>query len=214
MASPAKTEASFDRLPVGAKVLLLFLILGVVSAVYYFALHMSLSDSIDAARSRYGQLQQEQQEAEQRRQDFLRLSEELRDREAIDRQNKRVLPEQAEIAAFLQDLNRLAELSGLGIRLVEPRPEEAEELYVRVPVSLSVVGRFHQVARFFNNVSRLERAINMEDVKLVLPESSASADGSDQDEEFALTIDVLATTFRRPSADELAAASAEGEVVE
>ena len=44
-----------------------------------------------------------------RQQEYLACTQDLAQREAIDRQNKRILPERAEIAAFLQDLNRLSD---------------------------------------------------------------------------------------------------------
>jgi type IV pilus assembly protein PilO len=74
--------------------------------------------------------------------------------------------------------------------LVEPRPEEAQEYYVRIPVNLRLAGRYHQLAKFFYNVSRLERAINMENVHLTEPVVVG--------DEVRLSVDVLATTFRRP----------------
>lgn len=192
MAPPAQKQNSFAQLPTGVKVLLLLLMLGVISAIYYFALHMSLSDEIENAEQRHQQLQTEMREAQQRQQEYLRLTQELAAREAIDIENKRVLPEDAEIAAFLQDLNRLAELSGLSILLVEPRPEEAQEQYVRIPVTLRLSGRYHQLAKFFYNVSQLERAVNMENVTMADPDSEG--------DDVVLDIGVLATTFRRPTA--------------
>jgi type IV pilus assembly protein PilO len=86
-------------------------------------------------------------------------------------------------------LNRVAELSGLAIRLVEPRPEEAEQMYVRIPVAVRVSGKFHQVAKFFYSISRLERAINMENIELSDPTVSEA-------DEVLLTVNALATTFR------------------
>ena len=192
MAPPAQKQSGFEQLPTAVKLLLLALLLGVVSAIYFFALHMSLSDEIEQAENQHQQLQQQMQEAQQRQQEYLRLTQELAAREAIDIENKRVLPEDAEIAAFLQDLNRLAELSGLSIQLVEPRPEEAQDQYVRIPVTLRLKGRYHQLAKFFYNVSRLERAVNMENV--VMSEPTMDAD------DVVLDIGVLATTFRRPVA--------------
>jgi type IV pilus assembly protein PilO len=186
----AAKDQSFGNLPIGAKIFVLVLLLGILGAVYYFVFHMPLEDEIAGAEARHTQLQQEEREAGQRQQDYLRLSQELANREAIDRQNKRILPAEAEIPSFLQDLNRLAELSGLRIALVEPRPEETQELYVRLPVNLSLSGKFHQIAKFFYNVSQLERAINMENVTLTEPEI--------QGDEVILECDVLATTFRRP----------------
>jgi len=197
MAPPAHKQTGFANLPTGAKLLMLLVLLGVVSAAYYFGLHMSLADDIESAESQHGQLLRDRRDAERRQQEYLEIVQLLATREAIDTQNKRVLPEAAEIGAFLQDLNRLAELSGLAMRLVEPRPEEAADLYVRLPVTLRVAGRYHQVAKFFYNVSRLERAINMENVELTSPEVHG--------DDVVLDINVLATTFRRPTAAEVQA---------
>lgn len=201
MASPGlNQQLSFGALPLGAKVFLLVLLLGVVSALYYFVFHLPLSESIESARFRNRQLQDELTQAQQRQREYLGLVETLADREALDRRNRRVLPDEAEIPAFLQDLNRLAELSGLDIRLVEPRPEEPEAMYVRLPVNLSLTGRYHQVARFFYNASRLERVIAMEDLRLTDPRVEG--------DEVLLDVDVLATTFRRADAPEQAPAGA------
>ena len=103
----------------------------------------------------------------------------------------RVLPEDAEIAAFLQDLNRVAELSGLTIRLVEPRPEQRQELYSKIPVVLALTGRFHQMGKFFYNVSKLDRAISLENIRMTAPRQLRSG-------EMVIDVDVRATTYRRP----------------
>ncbi len=200
MAPPAqkgKAGQSFDAQPAGVKAALGVFLVAIICAVYYFGLHMQLAEDIETAEGRYTQLLSEKTQAEQRQARFLQLTQDLANREAADRAHKRVLPEKAEIAAFLDDLNRLAELNGLRFRMVEPRPEEAVEMYVKIPVALQLNGRFHEIAKFFYDVSRLERAINMENVMLTNP----TLEG----ENFVLAISVLATTFRRPSEEEVAA---------
>lgn len=192
MAKSKSGSSSFDSLSTGGKVFILLFILGFVGAIYYFAFHMGLAEDIESAETRNQQLQRDLAEADQRQQDYLRLTQELAGREGIDRANKRVLPEDAEIPAFLGDLNREAELSGLEIELVEPRPEEQEQLYIRIPVAVRVSGKFHQLTKFFHNVSQLRRAINMENISLVDPRTNDA-------DEVLLTVDTLATTFRRPS---------------
>ncbi len=193
-------DQSFAKLPTAGKVGLLGLLVGLICAVYYFALHMSVADDIEQAHGRHGALQGDMREARARNAEYVRLREELASREGLDRGNLRALPEAAETAAFLQDLNRLAELSGLRIRLVEPRPEEPEQHYVRLPVNLQLTGRYHQLARFFYNVSRLDRLISMENIHLDDPH----VDG----EEVVLAVDVLATTYRRPTPEQPPAAAA------
>jgi type IV pilus assembly protein PilO len=70
--------------------------------------------------------------------------------------------------------------------------EEAEQFYNRIPVNLAVSGKYHQLAKFFYNVSRLQRAINMENIVIGTPKL--------QGEDLVLQVHVLATTFRRKDA--------------
>lgn len=189
MAPPKIQANSFAALPTGAKIFGLVLALLLVTGGYYFGLHMSLDQKIADANRRSKVLEGQLKEANDRQREYLRLREELAAREQLDKQNLRVLPQTAEIPAFLDDLNRLAELSGLETGSVKPQPETTEEFYISVPVSLQIRGRYHQLAKFFYNVSRLERAINMQDLEL----SPGSKDGASE----TLQVSVRATTFRR-----------------
>ena len=61
---------------------------------------------------------------------------------------------------------------------------------MRLPVNLQLDGRYHQLARFFHNVSRVERLISMENIRLTAP--------TVRGDEVILRVDVLATTYRAP----------------
>jgi type IV pilus assembly protein PilO len=192
----AQFQASFGALPTAGKVLFLGMIIILLSAGYYLVLHMNITSDIESAKSANVRLQKSLKEARARQEEYLKLRAELADRDPVDRQNMRVLPEAAEIPAFLGDLNRLAELSGLTMVRVQPRPELAQEFFVKIPVALSMYGKYHQLAKFFYNMSRLERAVNLENVKLIKP--------TVRGEEIVITVDVLATTFRRKALNDKA----------
>jgi len=183
-------QSSFATLPPAGKAVLLVAVLALVSGAYYVGLHMGLEQESEDAQRQHSVLTNDLNQARERQKEYLRLREELAAREAADKQNMRVLPETAEIPAFLDDLNRLAELSGLRVANVGPKQEASEQFFVRVPVSLNIAGKFHQLTKFFYNVSRLERAINMENISLTQP----TKDGED----VIMNVSVLATTFRRP----------------
>jgi type IV pilus assembly protein PilO len=189
----ASLEDTFVGLPGWGKALALVGVLGLLGAGYYTVIHASISGDLEAAAQKQKQLQDQIRDAERREKQYLELTQELATREVADRQNRRVLPEGAEIAAFLQDLNRVAELSGLTIRLVEPRPEQRQELYSKIPVVLALTGRFHQMGKFFYNVSKLDRAISMENIRMTQPKLLPSG-------EMVISVDVRATTYRRPPA--------------
>jgi type IV pilus assembly protein PilO len=168
-------------------------VLGLLAGAYYALVYSSVSTDLESAQQKHQQLQDQIRDAERREKQYLELTQELANREVADRQNRRTLPENAEIAAFLQDLNRVAELSGLTIRLVEPRPEQRQELYSKIPVILALTGRFHQMGKFFYNVSKLDRAISLENIRITQPKLLPSG-------EVVVDVDVRATTYRRPPA--------------
>jgi type IV pilus assembly protein PilO len=187
----ASLEDRFIGLPAWGKGLALVVVLALLGGAYFALVHSSVSTDLQFAQEKHKQLQDQIRDAERREKQYLELTQELANRETADRQNRRILPEDAEIAAFLQDLNRVAELSGLTIRLVEPRPEQRQELYSKIPVVLALTGRFHQMTKFFYNVSKLDRAISMENIRMTQPRQLPSG-------EVVIDVDVRATTYRRP----------------
>ncbi|MDH3653171.1 MAG: type 4a pilus biogenesis protein PilO [Myxococcales bacterium] len=187
-------EDRFIAIPGWGKALVLVGLLALLGIGYYALVYSSISGEVQRGRQTQEQLQDQIRDAERREKQYLQLTQELANREVADRQNRRILPENAEIAAFLQDLNRVAELSGLTIRLVEPRPELREELYAKIPVVLALTGRFHQMGKFFYNVSKLDRAISLENIRMTQPRLMPSG-------EVLIDVDVRATTYRRPPAE-------------
>jgi type IV pilus assembly protein PilO len=179
----------FAKMPSSSKILLLALMLVLIGAAYYSLFHGAVTEQIEAAQAQKSTLEGELKKAKDLQQRFVALREEIEARKVIDNQNLRVLPPDAEIASMLQELNRIAEISGLAIQVVEPRAEKPDQFYYKIPVSMELKGRYHQLAKFFYNVSRLQRAINMEDITLSEPKS--------QGEDLVLKVSVLATTFRR-----------------
>jgi type IV pilus assembly protein PilO len=182
----------FAKLPASSKALVLALLLVLVGVGYYMLFHGPLTEQLEGAASRKAQLEQELAAAKSLREQFVKLREEVEARKLVDQQNMRVLPRDPEIATMLAELNRLAELSGLTIQSVEPTPEADADFYYRIPVKLQLSGRYHQLAKFFYNVSRLQRAINVENI--VLSEPVEHGEG------LILKVGVLATTFRRKDA--------------
>jgi type IV pilus assembly protein PilO len=176
----ASLEERFIGLPGWGKGLVLAGILVLLGGAYYSFVYGSISTDLSSANEQQKQLQDQIRDAERREKQYLELTQELANREVADRQNRRILPQDAEIAAFLQDLNRVAELSGLTIRL-----------YSKIPVVLALTGRFHQMGKFFYNVSKLDRAISLENIRMTSPRQLRSG-------EMVIDVDVRATTYRRP----------------
>jgi type IV pilus assembly protein PilO len=182
----------FAKMPSSSKILLLALLLVLIGAGYYTLFHSPLTEQIEQTQGQQLQLREQLKQANDLQAKFLALREELETRKASEQQLLRILPPRAEIASMLADLNRLAELSGLSIESVEPRPEMEAPYYYKIPVTLRLSGRYHQLAKFFYNVSRLQRAINMESISIGQPTYVG--------EDLILNVGVRATAFRRKDA--------------
>ncbi|MHB1845275.1 MAG: type IV pilus inner membrane component PilO [Deltaproteobacteria bacterium] len=99
------------------------------------------------------------------------------------------LPNDANIDELLSQLNEVGVRSGLELASVEPGTESNEgSFYSKIPVKLSVVGNYHEIASFFDAVGRLKRIVNISEISLKSP--------TKQGDKVVLKADCLATTFR------------------
>lgn len=186
MAPPA--AATGRKLGTGAKLGLGFIGMVVVAAVYFFFFYSDLSSAIASQAEREQQLKTDANAADAAFGAFMKDSTELEKKKAKARDLNKVLPESNEIATFLAAVNQQAEVAGLKVKSVQPSDEQVQPYFTRVPVKLEVSGRYHQLAKFFAGVGRLDRIINVENIELTAP----LAGDNDQT---TLTARCLTTTF-------------------
>jgi type IV pilus assembly protein PilO len=99
-----------------------------------------------------------------------------------------LLPETREIPELLTQISQLGLHSGLEFRLFKPEAEKPADFYAEVPVSLAIIGRFHDLGRFFDHLSKLSRIVNVTDIKISLAKGGRDTQ--------ILTTNCLLTTFR------------------
>ena len=159
-----------------------------VFVVYWLFFYSDLSSAINAAQQKEAQLKNDKVAAETAYTAFSKDSAELEKKKAKARDLNKVLPESSEIATFLAAVNQQAEVAGLKVKSVTPADEQVQQFYTRVPVKLEVNGRFHQLAKFFAGVGRLDRIINVENIEMGSPKAG-------DNEETILQAKCLTTTF-------------------
>jgi type IV pilus assembly protein PilO len=99
-----------------------------------------------------------------------------------------LLPETREIPELLTQISQLGSSAGLEFRLFKPEPERLADFYAEVPVSLAILGLFHDLVRFFDHLSKLSRIVNVTDIKISLAKGKV--------ESYTLATNCLLTTFR------------------
>lgn len=87
---------------------------------------------------------------------------------------RKQLPQEKEVSVLLKQISELGLRSGLDIILwkPEPRKTDPEGLYVEIPVTVEVMTDYHQLGAFFSHISRLQRLVNISDIKLDVKKES------------------------------------------
>jgi type IV pilus assembly protein PilO len=79
---------------------------------------------------------------------------------------RRALPEKQEIPNLLASISQSGRDAGLEFILFQPRSEVAKDFYAEIPVNIQVTGSYHNLAMFFDKLSRLPRIVNVDQVKI------------------------------------------------
>ncbi|HBO5161887.1 TPA: type IV pilus assembly protein PilM [Pseudomonas aeruginosa] len=92
-----------------------------------------------------------------------------------------------EVPGLLEDITRTGLGSGLEFEEIKLLPEVAQQFYIELPIQISVVGGYHDLATFVSGVSSLPRIVTLHDfeIKPVAPGSTSK-----------LRMSILAKTYR------------------
>jgi type IV pilus assembly protein PilO len=135
-----------------------------VSAVYYSFVYSPRSDEIAKLADSVEIARNEKNAKQLKAANLARLR---RDIEQLEMQLKKAvaeLPNQKQIAALLLNISAKAQQAGLDVLLFRPRAENFQEFYAEVPVDITVKGNFHNTVSFFDEVARLDRLVNIDNI--------------------------------------------------
>lgn len=91
---------------------------------------------------------------------------------------KKALPDKKEIPSLLTGITDSGKDSGLEFLLFQPNPEVEKGFYAEIPVSVKVTGNYHNIAAFFDKVSRLFRIVNVADIRMTSIKDTNNLNGS------------------------------------
>jgi Tfp pilus assembly protein PilO len=98
-----------------------------------------------------------------------------KEREALDVQLKELskrLPGERESAEVLRSVESLAGRAGLTLSGVKKRPVRTQELYVELPMDVGVGGGYHELVRFADQLSQLDRLVTLSEIAVSRPQSN------------------------------------------
>ena len=180
--------------PAIPKLVALVIILGAIPTAGYF---LDTQSQLEVLERGHGEEQKLKTEYLDKKKQAVNLDLHRQQLREIDTQFGallRQLPNRSQMDALLVDINQAGLGRGLQFELFKPAPAESQrEFYAELPISVRVIGTYHDMGAFASDVGQLSRIVTLNDVNI-----QAQKDG-------ILTMDATARTFRYLDDQEVAA---------
>jgi type IV pilus assembly protein PilO len=98
-----------------------------------------------------------------------------------------VLPEQKDVGDLLRRLQTLATQASLQIKGFKPAAIATKQMHAEWPINLELDGTYHHLGRFFDQVAKFSRIINISNIHIKAKDKPTS--------ESTISIECVATTF-------------------
>ena len=157
----------FSGIPAAQKFLILLVVMGLLGAGWYSLSIQDMDDGLESARRDTQRLNNELTAEDAKVANLRKFEGEV---ELLKKQREEMtdrLPADEEIASLLQKIHGQGKIVGLEINRFEREAPQLADLFVRIPVKMTLNGTFHQVATFFYYVGKLTRIVNVENISLV-----------------------------------------------
>lgn len=148
-------------------VLVFLVIIGGFTSVSYYPKHQEISK----LQKEHDKQKKDLEIAKKNAKELNKYRTEMKEKEEQFQIVRRALPEKEEIPSLLASISQSGMDSGLEFLLFQPQNEVEKDFYAEIPVSISVTGRYHEVAKFFEKVGNLPRIVNIRNIG-IKPEKS------------------------------------------
>jgi type IV pilus assembly protein PilO len=192
------------NLPVPVKAVLLFVEFLIILVLGYYFLWSPALESLDKSKAKEQELRQIFLDKKKQAINLAAYKQQMVEIEKTFGVLLKQLPDRSQMDGLLTDINQAGLGRGLEFELFKPGQETHAEFYAEMPISVKVLGSYHDLGAFATDISKLSRIVTLNDVSIesgkeaIKGQKATPTDG-------LLTMEVIAKTYRYLDADEIAA---------
>ncbi len=143
----------------------------VLGIALYVGLNMyvfkDLEKKIEKVETSIAELEREIEKGRAAKADLPRLEEDIRNFEIELERLKKILPTNRETDALLKRLKQLTERGNFSLTQFTPGDFIERDFFREWPIRVSLLGTYHELALFFDRLSRFSRIINVTELAIV-----------------------------------------------
>jgi type IV pilus assembly protein PilO len=148
------------------RVVISTLLFALITGGFYYFSYRPKWESISKLNKKLDQLENKLEIAKKNAADLKKFQAKMDEAEAQFKMAMKKLPEKEEIPSLLASISNSGQQVGLEFLLFEPKPEKKKEFYAEIPVAMNIKGDYHNLALFFDQVARLSRIVNIQNIQM------------------------------------------------
>ncbi len=155
-----------SKMSFGAQ-LALFIVLGALSyGVFHWLIYSGMQEEIAAKEQQRQELSDKVEAGKLTAAKLPEFKREVERREAQLQTLSRILPSSKEVDDLLRKVQALAAQSNLEVLRFKPEAMQPVDFYARWPITLELDGTYHNLAYFFDRLSKLSRIVNVSGLRI------------------------------------------------
>ena len=189
-------------LPAAVKAVLLAAIFVVILALGYYFLWTDAFASLDTAKAKEEELRKTFLDKQAQAVNLAGYKQQMVEIEKTFGALLKQLPDKSQMDGLLTDINQAGLGRGLEFELFKPGQETQAEFYAEMPISIKVLGTYHDLGAFATDISKLSRIVTLNDISVSTGKDGKEAKSNSSD--VVLVMEATARTYRYLDADEIA----------
>ena len=189
-------------LPAAVKAVLLAFIFLVILALGYYFLWTDAFTSLDTAKAKEEELRKTFLDKQAQAINLAGYKQQMVEIEKTFGALLKQLPDKSQMDGLLTDINQAGLGRGLEFELFKPGQETQAEFYAEMPISIKVLGTYHDLGAFATDISKLSRIVTLNDISVTTGKDGKEAKSNSTD--VILVMEATARTYRYLDADEIA----------
>ena len=181
-------KAAYLKLPDYQKILVSLGLVLLILGLYIYLFYMPMLDNLAGLERKYVESQKKVNQVRAVAKELPKFEEEHK--KVMERLGEALtqLPGSDEIPKLLKDMEVLANTAGVEFLSISLKKEHMKAFYAEVPVALTLSGLYHDIAVFFDTLSKLPRIVNISKIVISKPKML--------DGKLILNLSCIATTYK------------------
>lgn len=159
---------SLQKMPAKTRLIIFLVVLGVLFGCFVYFFHIPMRNEIEGLEKEIAAKKAiiAKNEARIKRLDELKARVKQLKEQLVLLTEK--LPPETEVSTLLRQIQNLVNRSGLVLKLWKPekRIPHSSGLYEEIPITVHIIGGYHNFGIFLDRVSKLQRIVNIQNVKM------------------------------------------------